>query len=181
LFDEIEKAHHDVFNILLQLLDDGRLTDSKGKVVDFKNTVVIMTSNLGSEFLLDDSLDYEKSKIKVLEMLKQHFRPEFLNRVDETVVFKTLTESEIKEIVKLQIEYIKKRLETKNIKLELTDNAIDFIAEKSYDPVYGARPVKRFLQRNVEVLLSRKIIANEITENSKVVMDVKNNKLTVKS
>jgi len=185
LFDEIEKAHYDVFNILLQLLDDGRLTDSQGKVVDFKNTVIIMTSNLGGEMLLDAgrelrTRDFIKKKEELLKILKSHFRPEFLNRIDEIVVFNPLTKSEIKKITALQFDYLKQRLSDRYINIELTDNALEFIAENAFDPAFGARPIKRYLQKNVEALLSRKIIGGEITENSKISIDVEKGELIVK-
>ena len=154
LFDEIEKAHPDVFNILLQLLDDGRLTDNQGRTVDFKNTIVIMTSNIGSNYLIDgirsDGTVDEEVKQKVEDETKKYFRPEFLNRIDEIVVFSPLTETQIVRIIELAMKDIEKRLEERNITLTLTDRAKKFIADESYDPAYGARPVKRFLQRNIE-------------------------------
>ena len=180
LFDEIEKAHYDVCNILLQLLDDGRLTDNQGKTIDFKNTIIIMTSNLGSEILIEASekkgiTDAEKNK--VLQNLKNHFRPEFLNRVDETVIFKTLEKSEIKKIAAKQIDDISKRLSDRFIEIKVDDSVLEFIAENSYSPSFGARPVKRFIQKNIETVLSRNIIAGEIKDNSKVHIESKNGKL----
>jgi len=157
LFDEIEKAHYDVFNVLLQILDDGRLTDSHGRTVDFKNTVVIMTSNIGSQNLIDqmgagisDSSDQANQKKLVLQELRQHFRPEFLNRVDDTVVFHPLLQEHMSSIIKIQLERLKKRLQEKNISLRLTDKAVDFLAEVGYDPVYGARPLKRAIQKKLK-------------------------------
>ncbi|MBQ8598691.1 MAG: ATP-dependent chaperone ClpB [Oscillospiraceae bacterium] len=175
LFDEVEKAHPDVFNILLQVLDDGRITDSQGRTVDFKNTIIILTSNLGSHFILEDLQDdgeiSEEAKEKVNALLKQSFRPEFLNRLDEIVFYKPLTRDNIKGIIDLQLADLQKRLDQKQITLQLTDAAKQFIIDKSYDPVYGARPLKRFIQSNVETLLGRKIIADEISPDSTVVLD----------
>ena len=175
LFDEVEKAHPDVFNILLQVLDDGRITDSQGRTVDFKNTIIILTSNLGSHFILEDLQDdgeiSEEAKEKVNNLLKQSFRPEFLNRLDEIVFYKPLTKENIKGIIDLQLADLQKRLDQKQITLELTDAAKQLIIEKAYDPVYGARPLKRFIQSNIETLLGRKIIADEISPDSTVVLD----------
>ena len=172
LFDEIEKAHHDVFNVLLQLLDDGRLTDGQGRTVDFKNTVVIMTSNIASQMILDfKGKDYEKMKTQSLEVLRQHFRPEFLNRVDEIVVFHPLTKPELRKIVDIQIEYLRKRLADRKIDLELTDAARDFFAENGYDPSYGARPLRRMIQHELETALARKLIAGEVRDGQKVIVD----------
>ncbi len=172
LFDEIEKAHHDVFNVLLQLLDDGRLTDGQGRTVDFKNTVVIMTSNIASQLILEfKGKDYEKMKTQALETLRQHFRPEFLNRVDEIVVFHPLTKAELRKIVDIQIEHLRKRLEDRKIDLELSDAARDFFAENGYDPSYGARPLRRMIQRELETALGRKLIAGEVRDGQKVVVD----------
>ena len=170
LFDEIEKAHPDVFNILLQLLDDGRLTDSQGRTVNFKNTVVIMTSNIGSHHLLEagsGGLD-DATKNAVFGELRQHFRPEFLNRVDETVLFKQLSLEEITNIVDLMAEELTKRLKQQDIMLSLSSEAKNFIAEQGYDPVYGARPLKRYLQRELETLIARKIIAGDARGGTKV-------------
>jgi ATP-dependent Clp protease ATP-binding subunit ClpB len=177
LFDEIEKAHADVFNALLQILDDGRLTDSQGRTVDFKNTTIIMTSNIGGRLLIEDAGAggeiSEPVRGKVMGELRAHFRPEFLNRVDEIVLFKPLALKEIKRIVELQLALLRTRLADKNITLDLTDSAKEFIAREGYDPVYGARPLKRFLQRKLETSLSRKLLAGEITEGSKVTVDFK--------
>ena len=182
LLDEIEKAHPDVFNILLQVLDDGRLTDSKGRVVDFRNTVVIMTSNIGAE-----ALKYRKSvgfgaqetakteataKDVMLEELKKAFRPEFLNRIDETIVFHTLKKDELAEIVGKMAEQLTKRLAEQHIELELTPAALDKIAEEGYDPEYGARPIRRALQKHVEDRLSEEILKGEVLTGQVVVFDV---------
>jgi ATP-dependent Clp protease ATP-binding subunit ClpB len=176
LLDEIEKAHHDVFNVLLQVLDDGRLTDSKGRTVDFKNTLVIMTSNIGSPLLLDNSRDDgsipEETRKRVMSEMRGHFRPEFLNRVDEIVMFSPLVLEQLRKIVNLQIDLLRKRLAERHITLELTDAAVDHIAWEAYDPVYGARPLKRFLQRRLETALSRKMLENEIEDNTAVTVDV---------
>ena len=182
LFDEIEKAHPDVFNVLLQILDDGRATDSKGRTVSFKNTVIIMTSNIGSQYLLEGIRDGEipAEVIHQIEQeLRQSFRPEFLNRVDDTIIFKPLSREEIKQIVLLLIEELRKRMAEKNLGLQLTDAACDYIAETAYDPVYGARPLKRFLQRQLETKVGRVLIAGEIADGSQVVVDVSAGELVV--
>ena len=175
LFDEVEKAHPDVFNILLQVLDDGRITDSQGRTVDFKNTIIILTSNLGSPYILDGIQENgeisEEAKNKVNELLKQSFRPEFLNRLDEIVFYKPLSRENINGIIDLQIAELQKRLDQKQITLELTPAAKQYIIDNAYDPVYGARPLKRFIQSHVETLLGRKIIADEILPDSTVVLD----------
>lgn len=185
LFDEIEKAHPDVFNILLQVLDDGRITDSQGRTVDFKNTVIILTSNLGSPYILEgiDEATGEIStdaKEQVNNLLKTHFRPEFLNRLDEIVFYKPLTRAETKKIVDLLLNGLKARLGEKELSLEITDAAKEFIVNSGYDAVYGARPLKRYIQANVETLIAKKIIAGDVTENSNLVVDVDNDSLTVK-
>jgi ATP-dependent Clp protease ATP-binding subunit ClpB len=172
LFDEIEKAHHDVFNVLLQLLDDGRLTDGQGRTVDFKNAVVIMTSNIASDVILSyKGRDYERMKEEALDILRRSFRPEFLNRVDEIVVFHPLSREELRQIVRIQIERLRKRLEERKIELELTDRAADYFAEHGYDPAYGARPLKRLVQHELETALARKILAGEVRNGSRVVVD----------
>jgi ATP-dependent Clp protease ATP-binding subunit ClpB len=183
LFDEIEKAHHDVFNILLQILDDGRLTDSQGRTVDFKNTIIIMTSNIGSPLLLENAADGEideSTRKKVVAEMRQHFRPEFLNRVDEIVLFSPLTLEELKIIVDLQLDLIRERLADRRISLELTPEAREFIAEAGYDPVYGARPLKRYLQKEVETGLSRKILSGEVVDGASVTADAPDGKLVFK-
>jgi len=181
LFDEIEKAHHDVFNVFLQILDDGRLTDSQGRTVDFKNTLIIMTSNIGSPYLLENASETgeiaEDVRKKVMNELRTHFRPEFLNRVDEVVLFKPLTLAEIKKIVDLLLGLLRRRLAERHIDLELTEPAREHIAREGYDPVYGARPLKRFLQRQLETALARKLLAGEITDHSLVTVDFRKGEL----
>ena len=185
LFDEIEKAHPDVFNILLQLLDDGRLTDNQGRTVDFKNTIIIMTSNIGSNYLIDgirqDGTVDEEVKQKVEDETKKYFRPEFLNRIDDIVVFSPLTEDQIVKIIELAMKDIEKRLEERNITLEMTDAAKKFIADESYDPAYGARPVKRFLQRNVETELAGELIKGTVGDGDRVIMDSDGSRLTFRT
>ena len=186
LFDEIEKAHHDVFNVMLQILDDGRLTDGHGRTVDFKNTVVIMTSNIGSQLILGyrggaDPEAYERMKADVLEALRQHFRPEFLNRVDETVVFHALTREQLKQITHIQLARLRARLTDRKIDVTLTEAALDHFASAGYDPVYGARPLKRLLQKELETTLGRKIVGGEIHDNSRVVVDYRGDALTFAS
>ncbi|MBV9300065.1 MAG: ATP-dependent chaperone ClpB [Verrucomicrobia bacterium] len=182
LFDEIEKAHNDIFNVLLQILDDGRLTDSQGRTVDFKNTIIIMTSNIGSPLLIEDASEKgeiaEQVRNKVMAELRIHFRPEFLNRVDEIVLFKPLTLPELKRIIELQLKLLRLRLSERHLELELTEAAKEYIGREGYDPVYGARPLKRFLQRHLESALSRKILAGTISENSRVTVDLKKGQLT---
>ncbi|WP_291440138.1 AAA family ATPase, partial [Desulfovibrio sp.] len=182
LFDEIEKAHPDVFNTLLQLLDDGRLTDSQGRTVDFRNCIVIMTSNIGSMHLLDgieaDGTLKEGARERVMEDLRAHFRPEFLNRVDETVVFLPLRRDQISRIVDLQLARLRKRLEDRKIRLDMTDAARNFIGEAGYDPVYGARPLKRYVQQAVETPLARQIVGGKIRDGQSVTVDVKDEALT---
>ena len=177
LFDEIEKAHRDVFNILLQILDDGRITDSQGRVVDFKNTIIIMTSNLGSEYILDNKKD---SKELVMKELKSHFRPEFINRIDEIIVFNSLSRYVVYEILDKIIKETENRLKDSNITITLTDNAKKFIIDSSYDESFGARPIKRFVTKNIETLLALKIINNEIKTNDKIIIDVVDNKFVIK-
>ena len=183
LFDEVEKAHPDVFNVLLQVLDDGRITDSQGRTVDFKNTIIILTSNLGSSLLLDgigaDGEIREDAKQQVHELLRRSFRPEFLNRLDEIVFYKPLTKENITGIIDLLIQALSKRLEDKQLSVELTDAAKQYVIDNGYDPVYGARPLKRFLQRHVETLLGRTIIAGDLSEGTKLVVDYQNGELTV--
>ena len=182
LFDEIEKAHPDVFNVLLQVLDDGRLTDNKGRTVNFKNTIIIMTSNLGSQLIrerfegLTDSNRnevIEKTKQEVFELLKQTIRPEFLNRIDELIMFTPLSENEIEQIVCLQIEHIKKQLAHNGVHLEVSPSALHFIAEKGYDPQFGARPVKRVIQHYVLNELSKAIISQSVNTQKPIRIDTK--------
>lgn len=171
LFDEVEKAHPDVFNILLQVLDDGRLTDSKGRTVDFKNTIIIMTSNLGAEYLIDNKLDEKQQEEKVLATLKQAFRPEFINRIDDIVVFRKLTKDNIREIAALAINNIGKRLKDRNISIKLTSNAMSWVVENGYDNIYGARPLKRLLKRELENKLAYALLAGDIDENTEITVD----------
>ena len=182
LFDEIEKAHPDVFNVLLQVLDDGRITDSQGRTVDFKNTILIMTSNIGSSYLLD-GID-ENGEITpmaeslVMNDLRAHFRPEFLNRLDETILFKPLTKSDIRSIINLLLSDLNKRLEDKELRLDITDEAKDFITEHGYDPVYGARPLKRYVQKHVETLTARIILQGDVSVGDTIVITVEDDRLT---
>ena len=183
LFDEIEKAHPDVFNVLLQVLDDGRITDSQGRTVDFKNTIIILTSNLGSEYILEGINDKgeltEEAKDKVEKLLKQSFRPEFLNRLDEIVFYKPLTQNEIGKILDLLIADLNKRLAEQEISVELTNSAKDYLITNGYDAVYGARPLKRFVQKKVETLIAREIIKQTILPKEKVTIDCKDNELVI--
>ena len=181
LFDEIEKAHEDVFNMFLQILDDGRLTDNKGKTVDFKNTIIIMTSNIGSQYLLDNQGDEitDESKDKVMASLRNKFKPEFLNRVDDIIMFKPLSEEGIKKIIDIFLDEVRARLVDKNIKLEVTDEAKSILAKEGYDPVYGARPLKRYIQNTLENNLARRIIKGDVHYGSTVVVDGQNNELTL--
>lgn len=178
LFDEIEKAHKDVFNILLQILDDGRITDSQGRTVDFKNTIIIMTSNLGSEFILENKSDSDQL---VMNELKHTFRPEFINRIDEIIIFKSLSKEVVYDILDKIINEIEHRLIDKNIKIELTQKAKEFIIDESYDELYGARPIKRYVTRHLETLLATKLIDGKIKPNEKVTIDIANNQLIVKN
>ena len=184
LFDEIEKAHPDVFNILLQVLDDGRITDSQGRTVDFKNTIIILTSNLGSEFILDGIGENgeisEEAQDKVNTLLKQSFRPEFLNRLDEIVLYKPLKKNEISKILDLLIKDLERRLDDKHIKLELTDSAKNYLIENGYDEIYGARPLKRFVQKKLETLIAKKILEQEILPNTKICIDCLNDELILR-
>ncbi|MBR4672604.1 MAG: AAA family ATPase, partial [Bacilli bacterium] len=177
LFDEIEKAHKDVFNILLQILDDGRITDSQGRTVDFKNTIIIMTSNLGSEYILDNNIDANNL---VMSELRATFKPEFLNRIDEIIIFDSLKKNTIYQILDKIISDINNRLDDKKIVISLTDAAKNYIVENSYDEKYGARPIKRFVSRNIETLLAKAIINGDVEYNSQVVIDVKDDNLYIK-
>ena len=181
LFDEIEKAHPDVFNVLLQVLDDGRITDSQGRTVDFKNTILIMTSNIGANYLLegikeDGSID-EQCQEMTMNDLKAHFRPEFLNRLDEIIMFKPLTKTNIRSIIDLLVKDVNRRLEEKELQIELTEAAKDFVVEGGYDPMYGARPLKRYLQKNVETLAARLILAGNVGRGDTILIDVRDGKL----
>ena len=185
LFDEVEKAHPDVFNILLQVLDDGRITDSQGRTVDFKNTVIILTSNLGSQFLLDgigtDGEISQEARDQVNELLKRSFRPEFLNRLDEIVFYKPLTRENITHIIDLMVTDLNRRLEDKQLTVELTPAAKDHIIEAAYDPIYGARPLRRYLQHTVETLISRKIVSDQVEPGSRITVEYRDGELTVDS
>ena len=183
LFDEVEKAHPDVFNILLQVLDDGRITDSQGRTVDFKNTIIILTSNLGSQYLLDGIDESgeisQEARDQVNELLKRSFRPEFLNRLDEIVFYKPLTKENVTHIIDLMAADINRRLEDKQLTVDLTPAAKDYIIESAYDPIYGARPLRRFLQHTVETLVSKKIIADQVEPGSRITVDCRDGELTV--
>ncbi len=183
LFDEIEKAHHDVFNVLLQILDDGRVTDSHGRTVDFKNTVIIMTSNIGSQYLLEETLANgdvsQTAQNSILSELRQHFRPEFLNRVDDIVIFKALTLKEIEQIVVLLMNNLKKRLADRHVSINMSDEAKSYIAKQGFDPVYGARPLKRFIQRELETRVGRALISGDVFEGATVYIDVVEGELDI--
>ena len=185
LFDEVEKAHPDVFNILLQVLDDGRITDSQGRTVDFKNTIIILTSNLGSQFLLDgigaDGEISQEARDQVNELLKRSFRPEFLNRLDEIVFYKPLTKDNVTHIIDLMVADINRRLSDKQLTVELTPAAKDFIIDSAYDPIYGARPLRRYLQHTVETLISRKIVSDQVEPGSRITVEYRDGELTVDS
>ncbi len=182
LFDEIEKAHHDVFNVLLQVLDDGRLTDSQSRTVDFKNTVLIMTSNIGSPQILEaqrDGAAYEQVRTVVMDELRQYFRPEFLNRVDEAVVFHSLDAGHLVTIVELQLERLRARLEERRITLALTSAALKYLGERGYDPVYGARPLKRLIQQRLETPIARLLVRGELRDGDAASVDVKDGEVIV--
>ncbi|WOB44997.1 ATP-dependent chaperone ClpB [Thermoleptolyngbya oregonensis NK1-22] len=183
LFDEIEKAHPDVFNVMLQILDDGRVTDSQGRTVDFKNTIIIMTSNIGSQYILDvagDNSRYDEMRGRVIEAMRSHFRPEFLNRVDEFIIFHSLQKSELRNIVRLQVARLEQRLEDRKMALRLSDAALDFLADVGYDPVYGARPLKRAIQRELETAIAKAILRGEFTDGDTIYVDVENERLAFK-
>ena len=184
LFDEVEKAHPDVFNVLLQVLDDGRITDSQGRTVDFKNTILIMTSNIGSPYLLDGIDDQgnikEENQELVMNDLRGHFRPEFLNRLDEIVMFKPLTRENIGGIVDLIINNLNERLADKELKISLTPEAKKYVADNGYDPVYGARPLKRYLQKNVETLVAKIILQGDVNMGDTITVDAKDGKLIIR-
>jgi ATP-dependent Clp protease ATP-binding subunit ClpB len=183
LFDEIEKAHPDVFNVMLQILDDGRVTDAQGHTVDFKNTVIIMTSNIGSQFILDISGDdnrYDEMRSRVMDAMRTSFRPEFLNRIDEIIIFHALQKSELRQIVKLQTLRLGARLVDRKMALKLSDSALDFLAEVGYDPVFGARPLKRAIQRELETQIAKAILRGEFTNGDTIFVDVENERLAFK-
>ena len=183
LFDEVEKAHPDVFNVLLQVLDDGRITDSQGRTVDFKNTILIMTSNIGSSYLLEGIDDNgnikQENQDLVMNDLRNHFRPEFLNRLDEIIMFKPLTRDNIGGIVDLVIDSVNERLKDRELQIKLTDAAKTYVADNGYDPVYGARPLKRYLQKNVETLAARVILEGKVSMGDTITFDVVDGKLAV--
>ena len=182
LFDEIEKAHHDVFNVLLQVLDDGRLTDSQGRTVDFKNTVLIMTSNIGSPQILEaqqKGLPYEEVRTVVMNELRGHFRPEFLNRVDETVVFHPLEADQLTKIVEIQLERLRARLAERRITLSVSHAALRHLGERGYDPVYGARPLKRLIQQELETPIARQLVKGELRDGDTATVDVKNKGIVI--
>jgi ATP-dependent Clp protease ATP-binding subunit ClpB len=184
LFDEIEKAHPDVFNVMLQLLDDGRLTDSKGNVVSFKNCICIFTSNIGSQDILDlngssEASDQELMKQRVTDAMKNHFKPEFLNRIDEYVIFNSLNKANLRNIVKLETRRLEGRLTEREIKLTLTEEALDFLAEVGFDPVYGARPLKRTIQRELETVIAQGILKGDFFDGDTIAVDVVDEQLKV--
>ncbi len=183
LFDEIEKAHPDVFNIMLQILDDGRVTDSQGRTVDFKNSIIIMTSNVGSQYILDiagDDSKYEEMRDRVMESMRSSFRPEFLNRIDEIVIFHALRRDELRRIVKLQVKRLELRLSDRRMNLKIADAALDFIAEVGYDPVYGARPLKRIIQRQLETQIAKGILRGDYIDGDTIFVDIENERLAFK-
>ena len=177
LLDEVEKAHPDVFNVLLQVLDDGRITDGQGRTVDFRNTVIIMTSNIGSEYIMTEN-NPEQREALVLTALRGHFRPEFLNRIDETIIFDRLNEEDLSSIVKIQIDRVMKRLAALGLELELTPAALEKIATEGYDPAYGARPLKRVIQHRLLDPLSLDLLDGRFKEGDKILVDVEGGQLT---
>jgi ATP-dependent Clp protease ATP-binding subunit ClpB len=183
LFDEIEKAHPDVFNVMLQILDDGRVTDAQGRTIDFKNTVIIMTSNIGSQFILDvagDNSQYQEMSSRVMELLRSSFRPEFLNRIDEIIIFHALEKSELREIVKIQVQRLEQRLSDKHMTLKFADAALDFLTEVGYDPTFGARPLKRAIQRELETQIAKNILRGTFNDGDNIYVDVENERLAFK-
>ncbi len=180
LFDEIEKAHPEVFNVLLQILDDGRLTDSQGRTVDFKNTLIVMTSNIGSQFITDLGLgDDELMRRRVNEALRGHFRPEFLNRIDEVVIFQQLKREQLREIADLQLQKVRQRLEDRHIMLEVTPAALDFLSEEGFDPVYGARPLKRVIQRRLLDRLALEMVSGQVKDHAAILVDYQDGNLVM--
>jgi ATPases with chaperone activity, ATP-binding subunit len=180
LFDEIEKAHPDVFNIMLQILDDGRVTDAQGHTVDFKNSVIIMTSNVGSQYILDVAGDEEQMRSRVMEAMRATFRPEFLNRIDEMIIFHSLSKGQLRQIVLLQVQRLEKRLADRKMSLKLSESAIDFLAEIGYDPVYGARPLKRGIQRELETQMAKGILRGDFVDGDTIFVDIENERLAFK-
>ncbi|HRO68588.1 MAG TPA: AAA family ATPase, partial [Pseudobdellovibrionaceae bacterium] len=179
LLDEVEKAHADVFNILLQVLDDGRLTDGQGRTVDFKNTVLIMTSNIGSQSILDPKMSEEEKREAVTEALRRHFRPEFLNRIDETIMFRSLGEGQIAGIVRVQLDQVVQRLKARRIQLEVDDKAVDFLVKRGFDPIYGARPLKRVIQTELLNPLSRDLIAGVFRNGDSLTVTARDGELKI--
>jgi ATP-dependent Clp protease ATP-binding subunit ClpB len=185
LFDEMEKAHPDVFNVMLQMLDDGRVTDSKGNVVNFKNTIVIFTSNVGSQDILDlqgssEVGDQEIMRERVTEAMKAKFRPEFLNRIDEYVIFNSLSKADLRGIVKLEVKKLESRLQDREITMTMSNAALDYLANIGFDPVYGARPLKRAIQRELEIVLAQGILRGDYTDGDAIMIDIVNGKIDVK-
>ena len=181
LFDEIEKAHPDVFNILLQILDDGRITDSQGRTVDFKNTIIILTSNLGSQYLLEgiepDGSISQTAQEAVMAELRRSFRPEFLNRLDETILFHPLTKENLDGIIDIMVASLRKRIEDRGLSLAITDAAKSLIIDRGFDPLYGARPLRRYLQSSVETLIARRILSGDLSAGATLTVDVENGEL----
>jgi ATP-dependent Clp protease ATP-binding subunit ClpC len=182
LFDEVEKAHPEVLNVLLQLLDDGRLTDGKGRTVDFKNAVVIMTSNLGSDILVNmtDDADMEVVRPMVLDVVRKHFRPEFLNRIDEIVIFRQLTDEQLWRITDLMLDETRRRLRAQDVDIEVTDAAVEWLVERGFQPEYGARPLRRTIQRELDNRLSRMVLGGELPAHSRVRVDVADGRLVLR-
>ena len=183
LFDEIEKAHPDVFNIMLQILDDGRVTDSQGRTIDFKNSIIILTSNIGSQYILElaaDNSRYEEMRTRVMAAMREQFRPEFLNRIDDIIIFHGLEKSELRQIIQIQAQRLEARLAEKKMALKLSEAAIDFLAEVGYDPTYGARPLKRAVQRELETQIAKCILRGEFTEGDTIWVDIENERLAFK-
>jgi ATP-dependent Clp protease ATP-binding subunit ClpB len=182
LFDEVEKAHPDVFNVMLQILDDGRVTDGQGRTVDFTNAVLILTSNIGSQSILDlggDDKQHQQMESRVNEALRSHFRPEFLNRIDDTIIFHSLRRDELRQIVALQVERLRKRLNERKLELNISEEATDWLANAGYDPVYGARPLKRAIQRELETPIAKAILAGRYEEGSTAQVVVEEEQLSI--
>jgi len=181
LFDEIEKAHPDVFNIFLQILDDGRVTDAQGRTVDFKNSIIIMTSNIGSQYIIDlggNDAHYDEMRHRVMEVMRNSFRPEFLNRIDETIIFHSLQKQELQKIVELQVDKLRKRLGDRKMSLQLSPSALDFLTEVGYDPTFGARPLKRAIQRELETQIAKAILRGDFNDGDTIFVDVQNERLS---
>jgi ATP-dependent Clp protease ATP-binding subunit ClpB len=183
LFDEIEKAHPDVFNLMLQVLDDGRLTDSQGRTVDFTNTIIIMTSNIGSQYILDvvgDDTQYEEMRSRVMAAMQDSFRPEFLNRIDEIIIFHALLKEQLRHIVQIQVKGLEQRLDDQKLALKISEDALDYLAELGYDPVYGARPLKRAISRYLETAIAKSILRGEYQPGDTIFVDVEDERLVFK-